>query len=300
MPNLNEQEAIQSIKLLNMADSGAGKTSALAALANAGYKLRIVDFDNGHQPLVNLVDKDKRENVDVCVCTDMLKTAPTGQIIPVGEPDGWSRGGRLMTDGWKYYIPDPDISNRIVWGEPKKGKVTGKEKIYNLGHIHDWGQDTVLVWDSLSLAATMAMRFQLHRAGDTLRIKDGIPVRSQPNWGAAMEMLENILGFLYSDAVKCHVIVNTHIDYITDEVTGSVKGQPLSLGKKLTPKIPRYFNTVISTQKSGAGQRVKRKLRLTPIAQLELKVPVPEYPDELSISSGYPELFRLILGDKAL
>ena len=43
----SEHPAGSRIKAMIVGDSGAGQTTALASLANAGYKLRILDFDSG-------------------------------------------------------------------------------------------------------------------------------------------------------------------------------------------------------------------------------------------------------------
>ena len=47
MPNLSKHQSSEFTKLLLMGDSKSGKTGALASLVLAGYKLRILDFDNG-------------------------------------------------------------------------------------------------------------------------------------------------------------------------------------------------------------------------------------------------------------
>ena len=47
MPSLSAHQSNDYVKLLLCGDSGSGKSGALASLVGAGYKLRILDMDNG-------------------------------------------------------------------------------------------------------------------------------------------------------------------------------------------------------------------------------------------------------------
>ncbi|KKK98315.1 hypothetical protein LCGC14_2644000, partial [marine sediment metagenome] len=57
MPQGTKHQSHNVTKLLNIGDSGAGKTSALACLADAGYRLIIADFDNGLDILIKIIKK---------------------------------------------------------------------------------------------------------------------------------------------------------------------------------------------------------------------------------------------------
>src|SRR5262245_15751421 len=64
MPSMTEHESNEIVKAMLAADSGSGKTGALAPLVDAGFKLRILDFDNGLSVLKGYVkDKSKLANV---------------------------------------------------------------------------------------------------------------------------------------------------------------------------------------------------------------------------------------------
>ena len=54
MPLFDQFAASQTIKALFMGHSGAGKTGALAALAAAGYNVRVLDLDKGVEILAGL------------------------------------------------------------------------------------------------------------------------------------------------------------------------------------------------------------------------------------------------------
>ena len=61
--------------------SGAGKTGGLTSLVKAGYKLRILDLDNGLDALVNHIKAecpDKLASVDYETVRDGIKGSTTG------------------------------------------------------------------------------------------------------------------------------------------------------------------------------------------------------------------------------
>ena len=64
MPSMLEHESNNLVKVMVASDSGSGKTGALASLVDAGFNLRILDFDNGLSVLKGFVkDKSKLANV---------------------------------------------------------------------------------------------------------------------------------------------------------------------------------------------------------------------------------------------
>ena len=86
MPALKDHHSSSTTKLLFVGDSGAGKTGALASLADAGYKIRILDLDNGVDVLRDLLTSGKYsksaiENVDYVTITETMKNQG-GKLIP--------------------------------------------------------------------------------------------------------------------------------------------------------------------------------------------------------------------------
>jgi predicted GTPase len=47
MPTFENFTEAQSIKMLYMGNTGAGKTGSICALAAAGYNVRVLDLDKG-------------------------------------------------------------------------------------------------------------------------------------------------------------------------------------------------------------------------------------------------------------
>ena len=57
MANIKTHKSAEYTKLMLVGDSGSGKTTALSTLANAGYNLRILDFDDGLSILPEFLNK---------------------------------------------------------------------------------------------------------------------------------------------------------------------------------------------------------------------------------------------------
>ena len=265
MPSLSDYSAQKPIKMLHIGDSGKGKTGALASLVLAGFKLRILDFDNGVGILSSVLKKaisegkaksDIMNNVVYESCLDTFQSAG-GKAIPKGMPSAFKKGLEFLTK----------------WGE--------------LGPVSSWGKDTILVIDSLSHMSNAALVYVLalnRRSGEH---------PWQSDWGQAMDMVESVLKILYSDAIKCHVIVNAHITYVGGEVNDKnqligAKPYPNTLGQKLPPKVGQYFNTMLQADTIGT----RRVIRTQPNGELAVKSEILGLPKELPLESGLADFFK--------
>ena len=126
MPSLANHQSNQFTKLLLIGDAKSGKTGSLVSLVKAGYKLRILDFDN----LLDILKfkameecPDKLDNVEFVTVRDNYKAGASGSQID-GKPKAWITAIKLL-DNWKYDDTD-------------------------LGRPADWGPDCILIVDSLS------------------------------------------------------------------------------------------------------------------------------------------------------
>jgi len=108
------------------------------------------------------------------------------------------------------------------------------------GDIHTWGPDRCLVIDSLSGLNPIALSL----------VVGGKPVKSQSDWGIAMDQIEKLIRQL-TDGCKCHFVLTSHVEREIDQVLGGVKLTVATLGVKLAPKIPPMFSDVILTSREG-------------------------------------------------
>ena len=274
MPQLSAHQSAKFTKMLLIGDSGAGKTGALASLAAAGYNLRIIDMDNGLDVLANLLKDPKSKypaealgRVRFRTITDPMKNVG-GKLIP-RQAKAWENACK-MVEHWK-------------WEDPETGE---KE---DLGPASGWGEQDVLVVDSLTMLSTAALNFVL-----AMNARLG----SQPHqsdWYTGQGLVESFLQELYDEGMKCNVIVTSHVTFIGE--AGVERGYPNTLGKALPPKVGRYFNSTLMVQSSGSGENVKRRIWTTTKGSVELKNTAPtrvkgEYP----IETGLAEYFRDVRG----
>lgn len=259
MPSMIDHISNSVVKVICAADSGAGKTGALASLIDAGLNVRVLDFDNGLSVLRGFVkDKGKLANVHyVDQLTDELKLV-AGRIGIVKAP-AFQRAMDALDKGGKDY-----------WGA-------------DIPPLLEWTPRDVLVIDSYSMAGRTCLQMVMQANAK------GMSHPEIQHYGTAMENLEKWVGILSSSVVKCHVILNTHIT----NVEGTAKLYPEALGSKLGPKLGRYFDNMVSISVS-AGKRV---FRTDKDGLLALKTAVP-LPETLPIETGWKDIFEKLTGKK--
>lgn len=281
MPTLDVITQDPIIKMLLIGDSGTGKSGALASLALAGYQLRILDFDKGCAEVIKgaILEAGKPEamkNVIIQPMDDQLQILP-GKIIPRGVPQSFQNALKLM-ENWS----------------PKSVKTADE-----LGSPSKWGSNCVLVIDSLTHLCNAALAYvQVANSNAGGQV-------TQPEWGNAQRMVEQMLTLLYSSEFHTNVIVISHVTYdrMDNQVddkgnpTGEVKGNPTSLGRALPPKIPSYFNHMLMCEKSGMGSSTQRNISTVPNMQVNAKSPLMKrVPAKLPITTGLATYFDIALG----
>lgn len=261
MPVLTNLKESKPLKILHIGDSGSGKTGALASLVKAGFKPVIMDFDNGMDILATVCPADKLANVYYSTFTDEYKSIG-GKVIPKGQAKAWANALRFL----------------------ESGKTPEGEQFLSVDKLT---REHVLVLDSLTMAAQAAM-LQVLQVNNRL-----LEAPFQSDWGEAQRITEGLIQWLTSDQVKCHVIVNTHISYI-DLQSGVTKGYPSSIGKALSAKIPRYFNTILLAQSKGSGKSSKRTITALPQGVVETKalIPADKLPESWPIETGLADFFK--------
>lgn len=260
MPSLSNHQSNEYTKLLIEGDSGSGKTGALASLVKAGYKLRILDMDNGLDVLKAYVQHECPENLDNVefrTLRDKRKASADGPVID-GQAKAFISAIKML-DNWKYDDVD-------------------------LGKPSEWGPDCILVIDSLTMLSDSAFDF---REPLTPRGKSG-DYDKRATYFDAQGAIENVLALLTSESFHTNVIVISHIKYI-DLPDGTKKGYPTSVGSALSPRIPTYFNSVALCETKAGG---KRTIKTVASAMIDLKNPkpfamAPSYPIETGLADFF-------------
>ena len=256
MPKLSEHHSSSFAKIMYIGDSSTGKTGSLTSLVAAGYKLRIIDLDNGLDPLVAFVRKecpDKIGNVEFESLRDNYKATMQGPIIS-GSPKAFTAALALMTKWSDGTAPC------------------------------DWGDKTILVIDSFTALGRAALAWA---EGMNPTAKD------KRNWFfMAQQKLEVTLAMLTSESFKANVIIISHVKYEEDG-QGLAKGYISAVGSALGPIIPSYFNTIVLAQSQGNGKNVKRTITTIPTAMIDLKNSAPFKIDQtLPLETGLATLFE--------
>jgi hypothetical protein len=261
VPTLDSHQSNQITKLLLIGDSGTGKTGALASLALAGYRLFILDFDNGLDSLVaniRRVDGSKLGNVEFESLRDKIKSVgPSGPIFN-GLPDAFSKAMKLLDK----------------WGDKRPA---------------EFGPESVVVIDSLTFLSEAAFNWALS-LNPTAKDRRQI-------YGAAQDAIENVLAMLTGKDFNTNVVVISHVKYM-ERPDGTTKGYPTSVGAALSPKIPTYFNSVALCETTGVGASVRRTIRTQSSALIDLKNPESfKIAPQLPIESALADFFKTLKGE---
>lgn len=282
MANAAKLALREPVRMMIVGYPGSAKTGGLAALANMGYKLRILDYDGNIAPLIRYTKPEFLKNIDVMLFEDKLKAGPA--YIDATNPDAFYRGLQAM-DSWKYKEAD------------------GTE--VDLGASKDWGCDTIVVLDSLTAMGEASKRRAMRLGNKTpTNMTDG-------TWGFAMKEQDAFIEKLTSAANNFHVIVLAHLKMIgpndirkgDSDVTVEIKQRlvdmvptrlfPSALGKALPPVIGGHFPAIICAEtryKNGQPQRV---LSHIPREDLDLKLPIPNFPTApLPVETGLATIFK--------
>ena len=154
MATLENYKEEKPIKMLVMGDTGSGKTGALASLANAGYKLHILDYDNGLDILSTTVKKEFLKNVEYETFSEKRKVV-NGTVLPASAPKAFSRGLALLTEwGNKYTSPSDVIvidSLTFMSDAALEFVQAGAGHLGKQPEIQEWGMAMSLIEDMLSI-----------------------------------------------------------------------------------------------------------------------------------------------------
>lgn len=266
---------------------GTAKTGSLACLANAGYKLGILDFDNNPDPLIEYVLPEFRENVSIITLEDRVRNSERRMEV-TGEPTAFRKAMRAL-DKW-------DDGEGCQWGP-----------------VADWDNSYVLVWDSLTSGGQAAFNRVLH-----VNNRNATNTRDS-DWGAAMKDEDFAMEKLTSNEFSCNVIVLAHLKMIgpkierygkddSDDIKAAkdaislenstavrTKLYPSALGRALPQEIVKHFPYYLMTDTDASGRRF---IRTQPFEDMPLKCPVKGISKELSIEDGLLKIFEAALKPK--
>lgn len=222
--------------VLLLGPPGTGKTHSLVTIMEFGTELFYICTEpNG---LETLIDAMRKKGIPA----DMLHykiiepsrpgfhtlQAMASKITEMGF-DSLSKLGPTERSNAQFITLVNTLSN---FSDERTGKA--------FGPVNKFPSHVALALDSLSGVNLMAMDLTI---GDKVTAHVG-------EWGIAMNMIDKLILSLTSN-LQCLFVLTAHIEPERDEVTGGTKLMSSTLGKKLAPKIPRFFSEVVLTHTEG-------------------------------------------------
>lgn len=229
---------IQPPANLILGDIGSGKTDVLTTYIEAGLELFVLVTEPGGSE--SLMDACHRRKLSI----DKLHWAT---VLPaVGN---WSAMSDMVkTIGALGYEDIQKIKSGVGKDETRKPAMKILETVQNFkcertgqsyGDITQWKDDRAFAFDSLSGLSYMSMAL-------TIGYK---PAAHQGEWGVAMNFVEQLILKLTSDR-QCHFAMTAHIEKELSELSGAQQIMASTLGRKLAPKIPRFFSEVVYAKRT--------------------------------------------------
>jgi hypothetical protein len=210
--------------------TGTGKTHSIRTLVEAGLEVFVVFTEPGMEVLTD-IPSDKLHWKYISPTTvdwiDMIDSADKINRLPF---KALTEMGDINKSKYKEFLELLTTLSNFV--DDRTGEV--------FGSVDSWDASRVLVVDSLSGLNIMAMNL----------VTGSKPVKSMADWGVAIDNLERLITKLCVDT-KCHFVMTAHLERETDENTGGSALMASTLGRKLAPKLPRFFSDVIHVKREG-------------------------------------------------
>jgi len=262
-----------SLRTLMMGTPKAGKSGSLASAANAGWKIRYLDFDGNADPLISFTDKDKRSNIEVVNCLDKYKLVRVAGKAQDGTFDEQVKFDKGPT-AWKT-MHDALDKWPVDGSDPKTWDPT----------------KNILVLDSLTTIAQSKVQLVQYTDG-----REG-KKKNFSDYEQTQTSIENLIKVL-KVYIECPVFVMAHLQVVSgnldtpddEEITNAdvrnrlmeekiklaskvpVSFGPITLGKAQVNTLASHFNGAILVESNPV---LGRKILLSPKDGLNLGLPFP-------------------------
>lgn len=294
MANLAKMAETPLFRGMIAAEPGDGKTGSLLSLAEAGFKLRILDYDGNLEPLLAYGSPKALANIDAATLQDKLGSDQDDRYTTTENlPTAFTKGYKMVTKGWSYL----EDGQRV-----------------DLGKASEWGPDTVVVLDSLSSMGEAAFRRAMAAHNKT-------PFNTTSAvWGHAATDVTNFVKMLAFRKNNFHTIILAHkrplsaADIITqsDDAKGNekikqtklemlemlppAKDYPLAITKNLSKVIHKELPILLTLDRVYKNGKERRFIRTESIAEWDIGVKIPgkglekQYP----IETGLADIFKAL------
>lgn len=213
-----------------MGGSGTGKTYSIRTLLQAGITPFCVFTEPGQEVLGDLPPEKCHWHYLPPASQSWAAMIDTAEKVNTYSFESLTKMNDNNKRNYNQFKHLLEVLNNF------KCQRTGQE----FGDVSTWNTSRALILDSLSGISIMAMNLMV----------GGKPVRDQKDWGVAQNMIEFLVQKVCTD-VKCTAVMIAHPEREVDEVLGGAKIMSSTLGKKLAPKLPRFFSDVVMAERNG-------------------------------------------------
>lgn len=241
-------------KILLIGDSGAGKTYSLRTLIASGLKVAAVFTEPGMETVADIP------------CSAGLHW----RYVPPATA-GWdelresAKSINTLSNDALQKLPGVSKSKYSQWFDllNAMANFTCERCGQNFGPVDKLDESWAVFNDSLSGICTLSNNLTV----------GGKPVRTQPDWGIMMDNVERYVK-QFTTGIRTLAVLTAHLERQPDEITGGVTLMAMSLGNKLSPKLPKDFSEVILAKRDGtkftwstAAGNVALKARMLPVQE---------------------------------
>jgi hypothetical protein len=235
---------LQPPSVLLQGASGSGKTSALVTSLQAGLNVFVIGTEPGF--VDSLIDRcrelkipiDRLHWMSVLPATEGWE-ALDEMVLKIGSLDfeGISKIKGIGKD--KTRVPAQKFLGAL---KDFKCERTGE----SFGSFTLWDDTCLLAIDSLSGLSTISWYLTVGNK----------PTGAPGEWNIAMNFIEALLMKINSDR-QCYFCLTAHVEKEMDEITGVMRVMTSTLGRKLAPKIPRFFSEVVYAKRTTAAPQFR-------------------------------------------
>ena len=276
--------------ILLLGDSGAGKTYSITSLLKAGLEVFVLITEpNG---VDSLIDSVQKQGLDINKLHWKI-ISPVAMDLSLLQEQAAKVNG-LTFEGISKLTSGVEKKRCTQYIDTIKTVAkfiddrTGKD----YGDITTWGPDRAFVVDSLTGLVTMAIQ-------NTIGLRPTIQLQE---YGIIQTMLESTITLFTN--LKCFFVMTAHIERLVDEVNGGMKMMAWSIGKKLSPVLPRFFSEVIYVYREGpnfwwstATLNVNTKQRSLPVSdkiEPTFEPIIKAYHDRLKVINNVKEVPKTV------
>lgn len=224
---------IPNPKILLVGATGSGKTHSIRTLLDAGFEVFCVFTEPGMEVLSDTDPERLHWHYVAPAAPSWEAMLDSATKINTMSFESLAKQGDINKRQYTEFL---DLVRTFAnFHDDRTGKDFGPVDAFD-------PKTQALVVDSLSGINIMAMNL----------VAGSKPVKSIADWGVAMDNLERLITKL-TVAVPCTVVMTAHLEREQDEVTGGVQLMASTLGKKLAPRLPRFFSDVIHCKRDGTN-----------------------------------------------